>query len=779
MQIEKNVIFIYPITKKLQEAKTKFEEEGDYTIYELDSVDEYNQLIGVLEHSVTFSSDEKKTEKYLEMSKQFIKHNNAKNFFVREKTISPIVLSKFQKNGLNEFIKESAPLKSFEHKIKMFFDNVERQLKVAEEKKNKAEMAVLSMTKNKTIGEKKEESNQKMRVEKMAFMDETIGDNQNKKKKKSFDLSMFQNGGLSNLELKPNQSDTPFLKSPFDEMQRKKVATFDPVAAKSNLKKSNFNPIVGELNNNPYKNSLGLKEAGELSRKDVGKFTEVQRELEKKELQHNEQAQALAKKRKKFEEVQTQLKKKSTQFDEVARELERKKHESQEEGGELKKKNLNRFEEVDIEREKKKLTEFDSVLERKKKEFEELDEDYNRKKKKFDEQELDYGKKRAELNELDLLNKKKRKILDELEELNRKKKGTIEEFLEKNKVKDKTFEEIEIEKNNKNITFDEGDLDKKKGKGFEASEFDKKRKTFEEVEQDINKKNIDIEFDQIDKNKKNHKFEEIEFDKNRNHVDFENNDDKKKRGTFEEVEPEGKEFKKVDLNFEIGSKKDEDELQDDINKNFKEQVLDYGKFKKQFLDGDFSDNTDEESLDAKKSIEKALDFPEYTFFASESFGLEYLVFYNDFLLKENINVDNLYKFIHFCLIKEFNAHISIYLYEPNSDPESEPLNQYKEIYYGHKEEDRKVMNSNFDSVKAKNFNHWHETKIPFWKDETYQLEVNEFVYPFFEDGKKLGFMVGHFNQTIKNHSDAYKVELLIINLKGAILSTFEHNNESI
>ena len=62
--IERNIVFIYPLSSTLQELKQALEEDSNFMVYELDAVGEYSQLIGVLEHSMTFSSDLKKTEQY-------------------------------------------------------------------------------------------------------------------------------------------------------------------------------------------------------------------------------------------------------------------------------------------------------------------------------------------------------------------------------------------------------------------------------------------------------------------------------------------------------------------------------------------------------------------------------------------------------------------------------------------------------------------------------------------------------------------------------------------
>ncbi len=89
MAIERNVVFLYPLSDKLQQLKASVEEDNSYTVYELDSLSEYHQLIGVMEHAVTFSADLKKTELYLNECKKFVRDKKSKNILIQAKNIPP------------------------------------------------------------------------------------------------------------------------------------------------------------------------------------------------------------------------------------------------------------------------------------------------------------------------------------------------------------------------------------------------------------------------------------------------------------------------------------------------------------------------------------------------------------------------------------------------------------------------------------------------------------------------------------------------------------------
>ena len=74
--IEKNIIFIHPLSPLLQKFLKEMEEDDDFMVFEIDALNEYGQIIGVLEQSVTFSSDLKKSRTYLEDFSQFVKNKN-------------------------------------------------------------------------------------------------------------------------------------------------------------------------------------------------------------------------------------------------------------------------------------------------------------------------------------------------------------------------------------------------------------------------------------------------------------------------------------------------------------------------------------------------------------------------------------------------------------------------------------------------------------------------------------------------------------------------------
>ncbi|MBT4792765.1 MAG: hypothetical protein HON90_14415, partial [Halobacteriovoraceae bacterium] len=389
MQIEKNIAFIYPLSSMLKTLKEQLEQDDEYVVYELDSIAEYAQLIGVMEHSVTFSSNLKKTDSYLGECKKFVKNNNAKNFLIQDEALPSHIFSKLQRLGLNEIIFESTPLKTVLHKVNFFFKSCEQVLASEEEEKQKQLMIGAKSGNTVKANEtekkaKKYNANEKLRIEKMAVLGEDEEKGQLKKRRK-VDLGFIIDSPLSNFELKPNKTDMSFLKSPFDNIQRKKVAQFDAVKLKSSLKRNNFKPVTGVLNRNPYKD-LGLKPAGAMGKKSIIGLDLSPASLDLKRAQLDLSHDTSKARRKTFEEVQDELKRKKGALIGLANASvgkKRAKFEALEHNSPKRKK----FEEVtnDLARKSAKFDEVEDQSKKKRKLFEEVKKSYDHKRKQLDD----------------------------------------------------------------------------------------------------------------------------------------------------------------------------------------------------------------------------------------------------------------------------------------------------------------------------------------------------------------------------------------------------------
>ncbi|MAZ48087.1 MAG: hypothetical protein CME65_05970 [Halobacteriovoraceae bacterium] len=387
--IERNIIFIHPLSQRLKELKDEIEKDEEILIYEIDSLNEYGQVVGVLEHSISFSSDLKKTRSYLEDYSQLVKNRESRNILIQENAIAPHIFSKLQALGLNEVLKEKIELKSLVHKVDLFFKSFEN----SEESSMMQSMAI-SANKSGLDESFKVKSHDPGRKSEGLFN----FDNKKKKKIPSFDHSQF-----SNFTLKRNKTDLSFLDNPFSHYQRKAVGQFNPELPDRNLKRAKFTPVENEMKKNPYTSSLEVTPSrarrklnldlpqNEFKRK-PGKLNLPFLDLSKKKGLRFEPVQRESKNRGKFNEVEGKKKpklnaldgpldfapSKRKKFDEVERES--KKRDSLEEAGRESKKR-ERFNEVERElKPREKIEKEEKDLSKLKGKFEEVIAEVDKKK---------------------------------------------------------------------------------------------------------------------------------------------------------------------------------------------------------------------------------------------------------------------------------------------------------------------------------------------------------------------------------------------------------------
>lgn len=762
--IEKNIIFIHPLSPLLQKFLKEMEEDDDFMVFEIDALNEYGQIIGVLEQSVTFSSDLKKSRTYLEDFSQFVKNKNSRNYLIQESTMAPHLFSKMQTLGLNELIKEATEIKTLKHKINMFFsmfETGENQIAVNE---------------TPSLGAKKQKENNIQRAQPLAFdKPDTLFnfDKKNSKKKaKSYDF-----GNFSNYKMKKNKTDMSFLNSNFSDYQKKAVTEFTPQLKNLDLKKTNFEPITGVLKNNPFKKSLEIKPPGELKRKEVGTFEEVK---------------SLNGKPKKdpFAPMMGDMNRKDVgKFEEQTREIKPHKKLNLPEL-ELKRRELAKKEVEERKlKPKKKMTDLPELIPKLKKHA------------KFEPVAVKKNVDRKETEEAQELKRKKQLALDELE-LKRKKSKTFEESI-KDKNPSKNFEEVQIDKNKvKGQEFEEQEFDKDR-KNFEEADPNKKKKgsTFDEFHEDqtVKEKEIDLgedlkpkkkNFQEVDPDKKGpKKFDENlgELDKlkkgfQENIIDLEKNkgkfeeieiEKKKKKSTFGEKPLENLKSKSVDfeeiktkrkaLEKQIEPEKEEYDLLLKYSKDKKlgpESVLDYKQLHREYKEGKLKLNAELEEKVKRKNCDQLALEKDFTLLEFDSYGVEYFITYNDLIWKSAKKPQVLLKFVHFALLKEFSAEVCFYTLQDG---------KYQLAYNGITEKTWPKLFDEFDKFEAINKVRWEKTELPTWSDETYQANMNEFIYPYYEEGEPIGFAVAHFPKTITNHMDAKKAELLLNMSKGVFL----------
>ena len=285
----------------------------------------------------------------------------------------------------------------------------------------------------------------------------------------------------------------------------------------------------------------------------------------------------------------------------------------------------------------------------------------------------------------------------------------------------------------------------------------KKRKNFNEVEIDHEKKSGQI--DELDIEQKKHtQLEEIENENTKKSMLNIAIDTNKTLRSNEQIQLDREEYEK--------------NLVYDQNENLDEQILDYSKLKKSKRTGVSQEVDDDLPEDIRAKILENLEEPELKFFESKTFGLEFLVFFNHFLLQSDIQISKLCKFIHFAFIKEYHADLSLYV---NTVGVQENINvsaMYK-LYEGHIEAQTVFPSEEYKKLKAQNETLWGTINLPTWEDNTFQLEPNSFIYPYYQDGVHLGFAVVHFKLKLEGHEQAKEVESLLMMLKGTIFAALK------
>jgi hypothetical protein len=775
--LEKNLVFLFPISNNIQELKAEIEEKHteDYTIYEMDDPNEFGQLVGILEHAVIFSSDLKKSARVLQENKDFLSIPELRYIISHDERIPPDAHVKLNKYGLKDVIKTSVPFKTLMSKVSNHFKPFEAKIEKEREEKEKSvveeNIKLKGNVKDRIIANT-ERIEVKQSETNLSFKKE------GEKKGTSKDKKKVNLSGVigAHSQMITNRYGSLRFGSPGLEMQRKKITKLNLDGFSPKMRKSSFTPVETpwgsktsgiSFEDNQFKDnraSLTDISLGEAEARKSNPFNRKEKDIElkrnqvkfdeaKNEKKNNPsfETQEMEKKRKKFEAIEAELKKRKILNIDNENELKKRK------GGTFDHLRSARKKGVD-------LPEGDE-LKKKKKKFEEVETEYEKKKNQFNEVELDLSRKKASFEELSPTDPKKHQKFEELENLQERKKLLLPELEENNKKKGLLLDEIEngLKKNLTDLEHDETD---KKRSNFEEIEKQKKeRKTFEDLELDLKKEHKEFR-DVTKEESKKSSFEEHQGgSKKRGSLNLEDSQkDKKKKGAFEEVEKErgSEEILRDHKEFHKSNHKQKESQSDDYDKTLNmgkddysegaETILDYTKYKKQYREGNLKDDdfTDIPKIE-KERVKKLLSEPEYTYFPPETYNLTFLVNYLQ-LFKSNKEPLVLFKFVLFSLQKLFNGALSLV------------DNDGRILFNGHQlvnfsEPDDELLLSLIDY------------KLPAWRDETYQEDINQFIYPYFQDGERLSTLIVHTKNGPRDHDESSYIELLSMLLKCIILET--------
>ena len=130
MDAVKPLIFIHPLSptlKKLKEVSEENAEADGVEIYEIDDINEFNQLFPTVGQSLCLFSDPKKCAKALQTNKKTMQKIHSKIILISPKKIPPKTLEKFDKVGLTECITEPVAPKTLMYKVKLQLRSIKSQ----------------------------------------------------------------------------------------------------------------------------------------------------------------------------------------------------------------------------------------------------------------------------------------------------------------------------------------------------------------------------------------------------------------------------------------------------------------------------------------------------------------------------------------------------------------------------------------------------------------------------------------------------------------------------
>jgi hypothetical protein len=147
-------------------------------------------------------------------------------------------------------------------------------------------------------------------------------------------------------------------------------------------------------------------------------------------------------------------------------------------------------------------------------------------------------------------------------------------------------------------------------------------------------------------------------------------------------------------------------------------------------------------------------------------GLEYILGVQRLMQNAEIKPELVLEYIADKLLLKNNAMTTYYDFHENvytMKYSSQNICLEPELYLG----------MPWDEYERQNKENWEAQITPVWKDETFTNELNEFIYPFYDGDKRLGLVVVHTWDSIKNVEQAFYVEVLVESTRGYFL----HRNQ--
>lgn len=110
-----------PLSPFLEKFKAFLLESFEATLWEVTDDKEYIQTVPMLDNSITFTDDLKKTLNYLSAAKIVVKQASSKNIFFSEGAPPPHILHKLQSMGLDDAWNKEFEKEEMKEKVEMFY----------------------------------------------------------------------------------------------------------------------------------------------------------------------------------------------------------------------------------------------------------------------------------------------------------------------------------------------------------------------------------------------------------------------------------------------------------------------------------------------------------------------------------------------------------------------------------------------------------------------------------------------------------------------------------
>ena len=291
MSSNKPIIFIGPLTeslKRLKEDIEKIKESENLDIFEMEDINEVNQVLPTLGTSFTILNSPKKCAQLLQTNRNYIRNNKLKIILLSPKAIPNKIIQKLQKIGLTECITEPVPNKTLFYKAKIHIKAIKifkkpalenerlnasdsnlggleeqevKSKKIAdvefdddlygkkkEKKNNFIEVAKEAKEVKKEVEEEEKEDRTSGLLDELYSISDEIADEKSKLDEE-FE-KMTQNGNveksLTGLQGKVHSSDP--VEGNLKGKSNFKEKNNSPMVGKSNFKEDNKSPMVGKSN---------------------------------------------------------------------------------------------------------------------------------------------------------------------------------------------------------------------------------------------------------------------------------------------------------------------------------------------------------------------------------------------------------------------------------------------------------------------------------------------------------------------------------------------------